>query len=101
MTTIASGVIIKGKGEGIEAIMNDVINREIEIQRRKEAEQHKREMESLRVAIAQRDKVTEERHKVLGRKLAEYKAKPKPSLLREIKEFCIYVLAVIICIVRR
>ncbi len=101
MTTIASGVIIKGKGEGIETIMNNVINKEIELQRRRDQQKHEREMEALHNAIELRDKVTEERHKMLGKKLAEYKAKPEPSILRELKDFCIYVLAVIICIVRR
>lgn len=100
MTPIASGVIIKGKGEGIKVIMDDVVNKEIELQRRREQQKHAMEMEALRTAIEQRDIV---RHKMLGRKLAAHKAAlhPEPNVLRQIKESCLYAISVIICIVRR
>lgn len=95
MKTIASGAVIHGKGNGVEVIINDIVDREIRLLQFRERQKHETEMAALSSAIELRDKVAEERHKLLGQRLAEIQrmVHPEPSLLREIKELCILALA--------
>ena len=99
MTYVATGVIIKGKGQGIQTIMNDIVENEMERQLQLKQQQYEREIESLQQAIERRDKITEMRHRELGKKLAEYKAalNPKPSILRKIKEYYLFAILVPMC----
>jgi len=89
MKPIAAMTIIHTNGNGSDVLVNNVIAREIERQRLN----YEEKMRKLTDAIEGRDRVDIERHKILGRKLAELQEqmKPKKGILRAARECCIFV----------
>lgn len=94
MTVIASGCIIKGNGEGVHVITNNIANKEVTHQLQYMQQKHKKEIAALKREIEDRDRLLMSHYKANAAKIAEYTRPEKTGFITYLKQDIAFILGI-------